>query len=46
MTIEIAADPEAFYGFPHGSVSAPKAGGKCLTDGETSPDIRRCDENN
>jgi len=37
MTIEIAADNEAFHGFPQASVSTPKAGGKCLTDGETSP---------
>ena len=37
MTIEIAADSEAFYGFPHESVSSSNAGGKCVTDGETSP---------
>ena len=37
MTIEIAADNEAFYGFPQESVSTPNAGGKCVTDGETSP---------
>jgi hypothetical protein len=37
MTIEVAADPKAFYGFPSGSVSTPKAGGKCLTAGETAP---------
>jgi len=37
MTIEIAADNEAFYGFPQASVSTPNAGGKCVTDGETSP---------
>ena len=37
MIIERAADPQAFYGFPHGSVSASNAGGKCVTDGETSP---------
>jgi hypothetical protein len=37
MTIEIAADNEVFYGFPHGPVSTPNAGGKCVTDGETSP---------
>ncbi len=34
---KIAADSEAFYGFPHGSVSSSNAGGKCVTDGETSP---------
>jgi hypothetical protein len=33
----IATAPEAFYGFPQGSVSAPKAVGKCLTAGETAP---------
>ena len=37
MTIEIAADNEAFYGLPQESVSTPNAGGKCVTDGETSP---------
>ncbi len=37
MTIEIAADSEAFYGFPHGSVSSSNAGGKCVTAGETAP---------
>jgi hypothetical protein len=37
LTIEIAAGPQAFYGFPHGSVSALNASGKCVTDGETSP---------
>lgn len=37
MTIEIAADPQAFYGFPNGSVSTSNAGGTCVTDGETSP---------
>ena len=37
MTSEIAADPKAFHGFPSGSVSTPNAGGKCVTDGETSP---------
>ena len=34
---KIAADPEAFYGFPHGSVSSSNAGGKCVTAGETAP---------
>ena len=37
MTIEIAADSEAFYGFPHESVSSSNAGGKCVTAGETAP---------
>jgi hypothetical protein len=37
MTIQSAADNGAFYGFPQQSVSAPKAGGKCLTAGETAP---------
>jgi len=36
MTIEIAADNEAFYGFPQESVSTSNAGGRCVTDGETS----------
>lgn len=37
MTIQFAADPQAFYGFPNGSVSSSKVGGNDLTDGETSP---------
>ena len=37
MTIQVAADNEVFYGLPHESVSASNAGGKCVTDGETSP---------
>jgi hypothetical protein len=37
MTIEIAAGSQAFYGFPNEPVSTPNAGGKCVTDGETSP---------
>ena len=37
MTIEIAADNEAFYGLPQESVSTPNAGGECVTDGETAP---------
>ena len=37
MTIQVAADNEDFYGFPHESVSALNASGKCVTDGETSP---------
>ena len=36
-TPPVAADPKAFHGFPSGSVSTPKAGGKCLTAGETAP---------
>ena len=36
-TPPIAADNEGFYGLPQGSVSTPNAGGKCVTDGETSP---------
>jgi hypothetical protein len=35
--IEIATAPEAFYGFPHGAVSASKVGGNDLTAGETAP---------
>jgi hypothetical protein len=35
--IEIAAAPEASYGFPHGAVSASKVGGNDLTAGETAP---------
>ena len=34
---KIAADQEAFYGFPHGPVSSSNAGGKCVTVGETTP---------
>ena len=37
MTIEIAADPQAFSGFPNGSVSSSNVGGNDVTDGETSP---------
>jgi len=37
MTIQLAADDGDFYGLPRDSVSSSKAGGKCLTDGETSP---------
>ena len=37
MTIQLAADPQAFYGFPNGSVSSSNAGGNGVTDGETSP---------
>ena len=31
------AEAKAFYGFPHGPVSASNAGGNGVTDGETSP---------
>ena len=34
---KIAAGPEAFYGFPHGSASSSNAGGKCVTVGKTTP---------
>ena len=44
MTIEIAADPKAFYGFSPGSVSTSNAGGKCVTAGETAP-IKEIDPN-
>lgn len=44
MAIKIAADNEGFYGLPHESVSTPNAGGKCVTDGETSP-IKEIDPN-
>jgi hypothetical protein len=37
MTIQVAADDGDFYGLPRGSVSAPNAGGKCVTAGETAP---------
>ena len=40
MTIEIASDNEGFYGLPQKSVSTSNAGGKCVTDGETSPTRR------
>ena len=36
-TKEVAAGPQAFHGFPDGSVSTPNAGGKCVTAGETAP---------
>ena len=36
-TPPVAAGSQAFYGFPTEPVSAPNAGGKCVTDGETSP---------
>ena len=32
-----AADDGDFYGSPCNSVSSSNAGGKCVTDGETSP---------
>jgi hypothetical protein len=44
MTIEIAAGSQAFYGFPTEPVSTPNAGGKCVTDGETSP-VKEIDPN-
>jgi hypothetical protein len=37
MTIQLAADDGDFYGLPRDSVSSSNAGGKCVTDGETSP---------
>ncbi len=37
MTIQLAADDGDFYGLPYDLVSASNAGGKCVTDGETSP---------
>ena len=37
LTIDVAAGSQAFYGFPHGPVSTPNAGGKCVTAGETAP---------
>jgi hypothetical protein len=36
-TPPVAAGSQAFYGFPHGPVSTPNAGGKCVTAGETAP---------
>ncbi len=41
---EIAAGSQAFYGFPNEPVSTPNAGGKCVTDGETSP-VKEIDPN-
>lgn len=32
-----AADPQAFYGFPTGSVSTSNVGGNDVTAGETAP---------
>ena len=37
MTIQVATGNEDFYGLPHESLSAPNAGGKCVTAGETAP---------
>jgi hypothetical protein len=37
MTIQLAADDGDFYGLPRDSVSSSNAGGKRVTDGETSP---------
>ena len=34
-----AAGSQAFYGFPNEPVSTPNAGGKGVTDGETSPPL-------
>jgi hypothetical protein len=34
---KVAAAPKAFYGFPHGAVSALNASGKCVAAGETAP---------
>ena len=34
ITTLVATAPEAFYGFPHGAVSASKVGGNDLTVGE------------
>ena len=36
MTIQIAADNEAFYGLPQESASTLNASGKCVTAGETA----------
>jgi hypothetical protein len=36
-TPPVAAGSQAFHGFPHGPVSTPNAGGKCVTAGETAP---------
>jgi predicted lipoprotein len=36
-TKEVVAGAGVFYGLPQSSVSAPNAGGKRVTDGETSP---------
>jgi hypothetical protein len=35
--IQVAAAPEAFYGFLQGAVSSSKVGGNDLTAGETAP---------
>jgi len=37
QTKEVVAEAGVFYGLPPSSVSASNAGGKCVTDGETSP---------
>lgn len=37
MTIQLATDDGDFYGLPQSSVSSSNAGGKRVTDGETSP---------
>jgi len=36
-TPPVAAGSQAFHGFPPEPVSTSNAGGKCVTDGETSP---------
>ena len=38
-TKEVVAGAGVFYGLPQSSVSAPNAGGKCVTAGETAPTI-------
>jgi hypothetical protein len=43
-TPPVAAGSQAFYGFPTEPVSTPNAGGKCVTDGETSP-VKEIDPN-
>ena len=38
-TKEVVAGAGVFYGLPKSSVSALNASGKCVTDGETSPNM-------
>jgi len=38
--LKVAADNEVFYGLPHESVSSSNAGGKCVTAGETAPNLK------
>jgi len=40
-TPPVAAGSQAFYGFPTEPVSTPNAGGKCVTAGETAPNINK-----